>query len=144
MISATFHTNIYIKAFNFGGGTAFLLGLARAGAFRLDISDQVITETLGIMREKFQRDPYSINDVRQKLEALCNRVLPTQTVDGIKEDPDDNRIIECAMAAKSEYIVTEDQDLLRLGRYAGVEIMSMEEFTKRLAKERRRQARDLL
>ncbi len=44
---------------------------------------------------------------------------PTQTLDVIKEDPDDNRILECAAAAKSDYIVTDDKDLLRLGKYGG-------------------------
>ncbi len=119
MISATFDTNVYIRAFNFGGPTAVLLGHARTPNFRIDISEALLQETADVLREKFRRDPYSIHDVRQKLEALCNRVMPTQTLDVIKEDPDDNRILECAAAAKSDYIVTDDKDLLRLGKYGG-------------------------
>lgn len=63
LISATFDTTMYIKAFNFGGEAAVLLGHARAGHFRLDISDEIISETMGVMREKFKRDPYTIDDV---------------------------------------------------------------------------------
>lgn len=54
---------------------------------------------------------------------------PTQTLDVIKEDPDDNRILECAAAAKSDYIVTEDKDLLRLGEFGGARIVNISDFT---------------
>ena len=128
MISATFDTNIHIRAFNFGGPAAVLLGHARAGNVRIDISEAILQETADVLREKFQRDPYTINDVRQKLEMLCNRVTPTQALEVIKEDPDDNRILECASAAKSDYIVSEDKDLLRLGTYSGIRVVNVSDF----------------
>ena len=105
-----------------------LLGHARVGDFRIDISEAILGETAEVMREKFHRDPYSIHDVRQKLQALCNHVTPTQSLDVIKEDPDDNRILECAAAAKSDYIVSEDKDLLRLGSYSGIRILNISDF----------------
>jgi len=119
-----------MRAFNFGGPAAVLLGHARAGNIRIDISDAILAETTRVLREKFQRDPYTINDVRQKLETLCNRVIPTQALDVVKEDPEDNRILECAAAAKSDYIVSEDKDLLRLGYYAGTRIVTIGDFFK--------------
>ena len=81
-----------------------------------------------MLREKFQRDPYTIHDVRQKLEKLCNKVTPSETAEAIREDPDDNRILECAVAARSDYIVTEDKDLLRLREYGGARIMTIGNF----------------
>jgi putative PIN family toxin of toxin-antitoxin system len=128
LISATFDTSAYIRAFNFGGPAAMLIGHARAGNIRIDISDAIIHETTDVLREKFQRDPYTINDIRQKLEKLCNRVTPTETLDVIKEDPDDDRILECAVAAKSDYIVSEDKDLLRLGSFEGIPVVKVGEF----------------
>jgi putative PIN family toxin of toxin-antitoxin system len=131
LISATFDTNnIHIRAFNFGGPAALLLGYARAGYFRIDISEAILQETADVLREKFQRDPYTIHDVRQKPGALCNLVDHTQVLDVIKEDPDDNRILECAAAAKSDYIVSEDKDLLRLGVYEGISIVTISDFLK--------------
>ena len=47
---------------------------------------------------------------------------------GLREDPDDNRILECAVAARSDYIVTEDKDLLRLREYGGARIMTIGNF----------------
>jgi putative PIN family toxin of toxin-antitoxin system len=137
LISATFDTNIHIRAFNFGGLAAVLLGYARAGHFRIDISKAIVQETVDVLREKFQRDPYAIHDIRQKLETLCSLVATTQVLDVIKEDPDDNRILECALAAKSDYIVSEDKNLLRLGVYEGIAIVTVARFLEILQDESR-------
>ena len=70
-----------------------------------------------MLRDKFQWDGYSLQDARGKLLALGNHVSPTETLHVIKEDPDDDRILECAATAKSDFIVSEDKDLLRLGQF---------------------------
>ena len=46
----------------------------------------------------------------------------------MKEDPDDDRILECAATAMSDYIVTEDKDLLRIGQYRSTQIVTIQEF----------------
>jgi predicted nucleic acid-binding protein len=53
---------------------------------------------------------------------------PAQTLDVVKEDEPDNRILECAVQAASEFIVTADKDLLRLGSYAGTRIVTAADF----------------
>lgn len=137
MISATFDTNVFIRAFNFGGPAGGLLARARAGEIRIDISEPIIHETIGVLREKFERDPYTLNDIHQKLKVLCNVVTPTQTLNVIKEDPDDDRILECAAAAKSDYIVSEDKDLLRLGQYDDARILTIADFIQIVAEQGR-------
>lgn len=46
----------------------------------------------------------------------------------MKEDEPDNRILECALEGRSNFIVTADKDLLRLGSYAGASIMRVADF----------------
>jgi len=46
----------------------------------------------------------------------------------MKEDPDDDRILECAATAKSDFIVSEDKDLLRLGQFGAARIVSVRNF----------------
>jgi len=46
-------------------------------------------------------------------------------------DPDDNRVRECAVAAESDVIITEDKGLLRLGEYDGIKIVRPSEFLQR-------------
>lgn len=58
-------------------------------------------------------------------------MTPRRTIDAIKEDPDDNRILECALEAGSEFIVTSDKDLLRLGEYASIRIVKPSQLLER-------------
>ena len=59
---------------------------------------------------------------------MTNRVVPRQRLEIIKEDLDDNRILECAVEAKSDFIVSLDKDLLRLGNYGDVRMVTAKEF----------------
>lgn len=56
----------------------------------------------------------------------------------VKDDPTDNRILECAAAARSDYIVTGDSHLLRVKTFRDMPILRVANFLHLLAKERRR------
>jgi putative PIN family toxin of toxin-antitoxin system len=125
----TLDTNIYVSALNFGGRPAQLLGMAQAGSIRIDISDEIIDELIRVLREDFAWDGYRLQFLRLRLLKITNRVTPTQTLK-VVDDPDDDRIIECAVEARSEFILTNDKDLLRLGEYAGIKIIRAVDFLK--------------
>jgi putative PIN family toxin of toxin-antitoxin system len=127
----TLDSNIYVSALEFGGIGARLLGMARAGDFRLDVSDAILDEVVTVLRDDFNWNGYRLHFAREQIARLTNLVAPTQTLDVVKEDPDDNRILECALAAGSDFIVTHDKDLLRLGEYGGIEIVRAVEFLQR-------------
>lgn len=105
-----------------------LLQQAKAGEFRIDVSDAIIDETCGVLRDKFKWDGYRIHDAYLKMHSIGNRVTPSETLDVVKEDPDDNRILECAVAAGSDYIVSEDKDLMRMGKFREMPIIKLAEF----------------
>jgi predicted nucleic acid-binding protein len=46
----------------------------------------------------------------------------------IREDPDDDRYLECAVEGHAEYIVSGDRHLLALGTYRDIAIMSPRVF----------------
>jgi len=46
----------------------------------------------------------------------------------IVRDPEDNKILESAVEANADYLVTSDNDLLRLEEYQGVEIINPAQF----------------
>jgi putative PIN family toxin of toxin-antitoxin system len=128
VISATLDTSVYIRALHFGGPATVIIGHARAGNIRVDISEAIMAETIRVLRDKFQWDGYSLQDTRGKLLALGNYVSPTETLRVVKEDPADDRILECAAAATSDFIVSEDKDLLRLGQFGNARIVSVRDF----------------
>jgi len=113
-----------------GGPAALLIGHARAGNIRIDISDPILHETLRVLRDKFGWSGDMLHDARGKLLKLANLVTPTETLYIIEEDPDDNRILECAAAANSDFIVSEDKDLLRRGQFGNARIVCIRDFVK--------------
>lgn len=130
MIGATIDSSVYIRALHLGGPAALLIGHARAGNIRIDISDAILDETMRVLRDKFEWSGDILHNSRGKLAKITNRVIPTARLSVIKEDPDDNRILECADRAKSDFIVSEDKDLLRLGQFGNARIVSIRDFVK--------------
>jgi predicted nucleic acid-binding protein len=49
----------------------------------------------------------------------------------VKGDASDNRIVECAVAAGSDVIVSGDKHLLALGSFRGIEVMTVSDFLQR-------------
>jgi uncharacterized protein len=56
-----------------------------------------------------------------------------RTIDTVSSDPDDNRVLECAVSAGSEMVVTGDADLLRLASFRGIEIVTVADFLARFS-----------
>jgi predicted nucleic acid-binding protein len=104
------------------------LGYARAGALRIDLSEPILNETMRLLREKFSWSAEMAHFTRERLWKIARRITPTETLDVIKEDPSDNRILECAVAANSDFIVSEEKDLLRLKAYGGAQILTIRDF----------------
>ena len=127
MIRVTLDSNIYVSALQFGGIGVRIFSMARAGIIRIDTSEAILTETMGVLRDKFGWDGYRLHFAALELRKVADVVSPTQTV-GVTDDPDDNRILECAIAAGSHVIVTHDKDLLRLGEYGGIKIIGAVDF----------------
>jgi putative PIN family toxin of toxin-antitoxin system len=125
----TLDTNEYISAFNFPRGPAMRL-LHNAVDRELEIftSEAIINETLRVLREKFGWQGYDVLDIDRRLRKLCNIVAPSQTLNVITYDPPDNRILECAAESGSQFIITEDKDLLRLRTFDGIKIVKAVEF----------------
>lgn len=128
MNGVTADTNIYISALLFAGQPLRLLEAARRGLIRLDISDPILDEIARVLRDKFAWPEDRLQRQLRQIQRFTNRVMPTQTLNVVQTDPDDNRVLECAVAAGSRYIVSGDGDLLGLGSYAGMPILRVTAF----------------
>jgi putative PIN family toxin of toxin-antitoxin system len=80
-------------------------------------------------RQSFAQIDELIADVRQ----FALFVTLTHTLSVITEDPDDNRVLECVLSSKADYIVSGDQGLLRVQEYRGIQILSPAAFLAVLA-----------
>lgn len=55
-------------------------------------------------------------------------VPPMEPLTVIRDDPSDNRFLECALAGKADVIVSGDRHLLRLKRFRGIPILTPKAF----------------
>ena len=121
-------TNVLVSALQFGGKPRRLLDVAIDGQVDLAVSEAVIAETLRVLRDKFERASEWVAEADRQLRVITRLVQPTESIQAIEADPTDDRILECAVAAEAEVIVSGDTHLLSLGSFRGIPIQRVAEF----------------
>ncbi len=120
--------NIFVSAITFPGGQAEKAVLhALDGRFELVISRSIILEVLGVLARKFDREPEELSRVAVFLSDLGSVARPRRKLAVLRDEPD-NRIIECAVSAGAEMIVTGDRLMLELREFQGIRIVTLREF----------------
>ena len=135
MPTVTADSNIWVSAFGYGGKPRRLIEMADAGEIGIDISEFIIDEVLRTLRDKFEWSAERLQEAADQMKAIASRVAPSRTVDVFKEDPADNRILECAAQAKSDYLVTGDRGLLSLGSFDDMPIVKVADFLEIVARQ---------
>ena len=130
MITVVADTNIYVSAFQFGGLPRDLLNTARrhGNLLQIAISPALFDELQGVLRDRFGWSNAMLEAEKGRLVRFLRQVTPTQELDVVKGDRDDNRVLECAVAAGAQFIVTGDKHLLRLEAYQRIRIVTVAEF----------------
>ena len=117
-------TNVLISGILFGGNPRQVLELVIQGKIDAYISPSIFTEFREVLiRPKFGLTPEKCFSIAKEMEDLFCFVFPQIKVDLIKDDPDDNIILECALAANVKYIITGDPHLLNLESFDKIKII---------------------
>jgi putative PIN family toxin of toxin-antitoxin system len=136
MTRVTVDTNVLISALLFHGLPGEFLGLAldaaSDGSIRLITSPVLLDELDEKLRFKFHWSPAKADQIRKELEALCDVVSTIGSLTVIEEDPDDDRVLECAVAGRADCIVSGDRHLLKLSAYEGMPIVTVRQFMDRI------------
>ena len=134
MIRAVLDANIFISALLIQSGiSARVVAAAYAVAFRCFSSDAIIREVLRTVtsvriQRKYPIDAAEIHRVHQFLESDAVLTPITVTVRGVASHPEDDLILATAVSAQADYLVTGDRQLLALGQYQGVQIVTPRDF----------------
>ncbi|MDR2616833.1 MAG: putative toxin-antitoxin system toxin component, PIN family, partial [Endomicrobium sp.] len=64
------------------------------------------------------------------IQEIANNIRIKGNLNNISRDVDDNKILECALAAKVDYLITGDKDLLILNNFKNIKIVSSEQYLK--------------
>ena len=89
----------------------------------------LLAELEGVLqRPKFQqalqRRGVKVSNLFDGYAALVGCVAPVELVEPICRDPDDDKVLAAAIGGDADLIVSGDDDLLALGNYRSIEILS--------------------
>jgi putative PIN family toxin of toxin-antitoxin system len=126
-------TNVIVSALVFGGLPRRVFEVVEGGRCEFCYSSGIESETRRVLRDKFGWDEGRLDRYLPGLWSLGVRATPRRRVNAVKDDPDDNRILECALAAGADAIVSGDGHLLRLTAYEGIAILTPREFLSSLS-----------
>lgn len=123
-----FGTNIYLSAFVIPGGNAEKAYLRAIDSdFELYTSVAILTELAQKLDEKFGWEKQRIIELINSISDVAI-VLKTAPWLKVLSDEPDNRILECALKAEADLLVTGDKHLLKLKRYKNLEIAKLSAF----------------
>ena len=138
MYRVVLDTNVYISALLRGRKPEIILRLSSPPFKRYDlfVSQAIFDEIDRVLRDKFNWLPKDIDLEKSRIADWADVVKPTKRVSVILLDLDDsdNRILECAVKAKADLIVSGDSHLLDLKEYEGIKIIPPAQFLKLLEK----------
>ena len=105
-----------------------LLLLEEINNFRSEEITNEIAEVFN--REKIKKliSENKTNFVIDSYKKVSKLVKPNIKLSIVKDDEDDNRILECAETANANYIISGDRHLLELKNHKNIKIVSTKEF----------------
>lgn len=123
-----FGTNIFISALTLPGspGDQALTRIVE-GEDSLAFSKPILDELLSVLARKFARDREELARVAVFISNLGELVEPKESITVLSDAPD-NRILECALAANAQRIVTGDRAMLALEEFRDIAILTLRDY----------------
>ena len=117
-------TNIYIAAALQGQLSEEIIQISiTKNIFTLLVSEEILAELQKKLQNKFKWLDKDVDRFLLKIIKNAEIVEITENVTIVSRDPEDNKILECALSGKADLIVTADQDLIKLKTFKGIGIV---------------------
>jgi len=131
MLKVALDTNVLVSATLFGGNPEKILDLAEEGKIKILISEKILEEFREVLQEKFDFSLSMAELAASGIREISSLITPTQRLTVIKEKEADNRVLECAVEGRAQYIVSGDTKHLQpLKEYQEIKILSPAQFLK--------------
>lgn len=134
MIKITLDTNILVSGSFWSGASFKILNLIDRKEIILVLSKEILTEYDRVVRseeimEKIENKDLIVSKIVQRVIVNSVIVEPKEKIQVIKDDPSDNKFLECAREGQVDYLISNDKKhLLKLKEFEGIKIISPEEF----------------
>lgn len=102
----------------------------------LCVSNEILEEYEEILQRKFNSDLASIVIATIISNKYTKFITPYYHFNLIKEDPDDNKFVDCAVSGSARYIVSEDHHFSGLKKidFPRVDVLTLEEALEEVSK----------
>jgi putative PIN family toxin of toxin-antitoxin system len=121
MLSSTF----------WAGASDKIMRLVESKEIELVLSEEIVNEFINVLEyEEVKRKAKGLS-VRRTVEKILSNaeiIVPQEKLSIVKQDPDDDKVIECAVEGKSNFIITQDKHLLKMKSYKQIRIITPQEF----------------
>lgn len=127
-------TNILISGILFGGKPREILRLCSSGTVVNCISPDILKEVEEVLlRPKFGLKEEQVYEIIRLFRDTFTLVSSDRRLSVVTADPDDNQILEAALATKADVIVSGDAHLLNLVNWNGIPVLSADTFLKKFS-----------
>lgn len=125
----TVDTNVLVSSLGWNGAEAAIIEMVLESKLELCLSAQILSEFFRVV--KYPKFGFTNEEIDGFIGRLLPNVLfvkPAESIFVVAEDPEDDRIIECAVAGESKYIISGDKHLLKIRQYKETRIMKASDF----------------
>jgi putative PIN family toxin of toxin-antitoxin system len=123
-----FDTNVYVAEALLGGAAGRMLEATSRASWRIFSSPHVLDEIERVMVERLGFSRRFAFLTRRRAKRRSTLVEPAFSRHRVPSDPDDSPILQAALLAGVDFLVTNDADLLSLSPYEGLRIVSMSDY----------------
>lgn len=129
MLKVVIDTNVFISGVLVEAGNPSLVIKAwkRAQKYQLFITEEIIQEILKVMH-RLNVNADIIADWDKVIRKNAIFAVPARKIEAIKEDPSDNKFLECAVEAQADYIISGDKHLKKLVEFERIKIIDARRF----------------
>ncbi len=125
-------TNVIVSAFGWHGRPEEVVRLVTKGKITSYISTEMLAELRKVvMYPKFKFSEALQAEIIETVFFESSLVFVNESLNVIADDPEDNKVLECAVSAGADFIISGDKHLLNLENFRGIEILTTEDFLTR-------------
>ncbi len=129
MLKVVLDTNIFVSSIFWKRGNPHkVVELVLDKKTHAFTSIEILQELEKILRRDFEEPDEKIH---KQINLILEYATVTKTdtkLNVVKDDPDDNKILECAVSCNADYVVTGDNHLLDLREFRGIKIVTAKKF----------------
>jgi len=130
-----FDTNVYVAEALLGDAAERMVQAAQNASWRIFTCPEQLDELERVLTEELEFPRRLASLSRSRILRRATLVEPGASRHTVRDDPKDNPILQAAVLAGVDYLVSNDDHLLALDPYEGLRIVSMADFYRHLQDE---------